>query len=262
MENLLQIEIFNKKVHYVVKSQKFVDKNIIINSIRNVVNYLLAEINQNIIIQIVCSFDSFGVVVDVKMPAVITIIDPKKRKQKSLHAFSVRDMQKQIMEYVNIKCNIMQKTEAEIDVYQFNNLVLSKDFMNKIILLTQQYFFEKKVKIKSTLTLQVETNIGKEMIIENGNSKKVSVPILSVSEWRGVKRGTIKENNYLFAKDLNNFLSAVNFETNEYFFSISVSKGIDTNMLDTIYVRRNIDSFWEQLQEVSIDGEKFLCMSK
>lgn len=84
----------------------------------------------------------------------------------------------------------------------------------------------------------------------------------SVSEWRGVKRGTIKENNYLFAKDLNNFLSAVNFETNEYFFSISVSKGIDTNMLDTIYVRRNIDSFWEQLQEGSIDGEKFLCMSK
>lgn len=199
---------------------------------------------------------------DENMPLVITITDTKNRKQKNIYAFSVNDMKKQIIEYVKTKWYHLDKNETEIDVSQFNKLVLSKEFMNKIICLTQQYFFEKEVKIQSKISLQVDTKIGKELIIENGNSKIVSAPILNVSEWRGINSVTVENNDFLFAKDLNNFLSAANFDTNEYFLSVDVSKGIDNKEQNTIYVRRNIEDFWEQLQEVSLDGEKFLCISK
>lgn len=223
---------------------------------------MLLEIDADILIQIVCTFNACGVVMDENMPLVITITDTKNRKQKNIYAFSVNDMKKQIIEYVKTKWYHLDKNETEIDVSQFNKLVLSKEFMNKIICLTQQYFFEKEVKIQSKISLQVDTKIGKELIIENGNSKIVSAPILNVSEWRGINSVTVENNDFLFAKDLNNFLSAANFDTNEYFLSVDVSKGIDNKEQNTIYVRRNIEDFWEQLQEVSLDGEKFLCISK
>lgn len=262
MENLLQIEIFNKKKHYIIKSQKFIDKNIVVNSIRDVVEFLLSEIDANILIQIVCTFNDCGIVINENMPAVITITNTMERRQKNIYAFTVNDMKMKIIEYVKTKWSDSDKKEDLIDVSQFKKLVLSKEFINKIICLTQQYFFEKEVKFQSKISLQIETKIGKDVLIENGNSKIVSAPILNVSEWKGIKRGTVGQNDFLFARDLNNFLSALNFDTNEYFFSVNVSKGVDSKEQDIIYVRKSIEDFWEQIQEVSLDNEKLLCLSK
>lgn len=262
MENLLQIEIFNKKIHYIVKSQKYINKDIIFNSVKNVVDCLLLEIDEKILVQIVCTFNTCGVVINENMPAVITITDTKFRRQKNIYVFSIDDIEKQIIEDVKIKGYDLDKSETEIEINQFSKLILSKELVNKIIYLTQQYFWEKEMKLQSKISLQVNTKIGKEMIIENGNAKVVQTPVLNVSEWSGIKRGTVGENDFLFARDLNNFLSAVNFDTKEYFFSINVSKGFDSKEQGIIYLRRNVENFWEQLQEISLDGEKFLCISK
>jgi len=154
------------------------------------------------------------------MPAVITITNTMERRQKNIYAFTVNDMKMKIIEYVKTKWSDSDKKEDLIDVSQFKKLVLSKEFINKIICLTQQYFFEKEVKFQSKISLQIETKIGKDVLIENGNSKIVSAPILNVSEWKGIKRGTVGQNDFLFARDLNNFSVGFKFLIQMNIFSV------------------------------------------
>lgn len=257
MEDLLQIEIFEKRVTYVIKRHKKVEKEIL----EEFEQYLKRSLNiaeKEILIQIVCCISNEEDVIRPLFPVNVTLLNYSTGENQNFMAASLEELYNSVQAY-STNQNFTMKFEEDLNIDEFNALIFPKSVLNKIAFFTQQYLKENPLELSNNLSVLVDTPMGEEYLFYEGKSRCITAPIMQVKECSNVRENKIEKEKSLVVSEINNFFSCINFNTGEYTLSLSVVA--ETKKAETIvYLRRGIERFWSNILEENCRGEKCLLL--
>lgn len=253
MENLLLIEVFNKRVKSIYKTKcgsAMCEKYISDELHRNI-----HKIKSNLLIKIYGTFDINGKIFFPGNALVVDIYDYQKKARKNDTVTSTEDL-------LNMLTNIEVKERCRkpIFVKDYNQIIFDKNVFMTILVLTQQFFWYDEVSLDKKLNMSVITTSGIQSLFVEGNSMKIMEPLIGIAGVDDMDKTSIDTCRGLWVINLNNCATCINIANGNYYLNLEVENS--NGFVDNIYLIRSCKEFWTNLKVFSNDDDSYFILER
>lgn len=259
--NVLQIEIFNGFMFYVINSMQGVDIHILLKDIQMEITQMKkVSLEDKILFRIFCNVSGDFISVNADSPIQVVTFSYDKNIVHNYVAYSLEEFKSDLKKYLKKEQNYAI-LDPNIDISKYECLVFSNIALLRIVAVTQQYLSYNDVCLKQLLTLNVETSGGIEPLFENGHSRIIQNPIVNIADWGGIPNYKIDTANFLYVEDLNNCISSMCIDTGDYALSL---KAFDDkqNKYTILHLKCTMDDLWSNICETVYREAKCILLKK